>query len=342
MEKNQINYNISIMRIMATLGVIYMHTNTTLLFNPQLFTISLSQGLFLRMGHELFLWTVPFFFMITGFLLLGASKPLNYSTAIKKYVFRIFFALLLFSVPFAVLKLYGETHTVSCVGVIRAFVGNDSLSHLWYLYALIGLYLIAPILKIAVQRMENNSILAFLALSFVFCFLFPMISNISGYNIAFRMPLSYSVFYFIAGFYCRRLFECGRVNNKICGVVVAVSAAVIVLLVYFGAYRCVSDDYACPLIAVMSVSLFLFFLNLNMTVNEKWGRRLWVVDRLCFTVYLIHPVFIQLAYRKLNCVPIGSCHWIGATIIAFVVFSVLSYFFAVVLTKIPLLKRVLA
>ena len=61
MEKNQINYNISIMRIMATLGVIYMHTNTTLLFNPQLFTISLSQGLFLRMGHELFLWTVPFF-----------------------------------------------------------------------------------------------------------------------------------------------------------------------------------------------------------------------------------------------------------------------------------------
>ena len=93
MEKNQINYNISIMRIMATLGVIYMHTNTTLLFNPQLFTISLSQGLFLRMGHELFLWTVPFFFYDNGVSSLGRIKALELFYCDKEIRIPYFFCL---------------------------------------------------------------------------------------------------------------------------------------------------------------------------------------------------------------------------------------------------------
>lgn len=202
MEKN-VNWNITYLRIMATLGVVYLHTNAAISSHPELFSMSSFQSLFCLFGKEFTLWAVPVFFMITGYLLLGSDKELSYTIVLKKYVLRIFLALTVFSLPFAAMKIYGETYSLSFVSVFKAYIGNGSMEHLWYLYPLIGLYLVSPILKPSLKKLDDRTILFFGIVVFFFVFLLPMISNILNVKIAFEVPVKYYLFYFVAGYCCK-------------------------------------------------------------------------------------------------------------------------------------------
>lgn len=338
----KINWNISFLRMLATLGVIYMHTNTTILFNPQLFSLTNNQALFLRFGHEFFLWTVPVFFMITGYLLLGSERELNYSIVLRKYILRIFIALTVFSLPFAVLKIYGETHSISVGAIFKAYVGNESLGHLWYLYALIGLYLVAPVLKAALKKLDDRTIACFLVLMVVFEFFIPMVSNVYNIKVAFGIPLKYPVFYFVAGYYCRLLAGKEKINMVLAKGTVVLGFLLIAALIIWGHFTFMSDNYASPLMAILSTALFLIGIRQKaVQMKEKWKGLFWKIDRLCFAVYLIHPIFIQTAYRVLKRTPVDFELYPIFTVMFFICFTILSFAFAFVIVNLPGLKKVL-
>ena len=340
--EQKINWNISFLRMLATLGVIYMHTNTTILFNPQLFPITSNQAIFFRFGHEFFLWTVPFFFMITGYLLLGSDRELNYSIVLRKYALRIFLALTVFSLPFAVLKIYGETHSISVGAIFKAYIENESLAHLWYLYALIGLYLVAPVLKAAVKRLDDRTIACFLMLMVAFEFFIPMVSNVFDIKVAFGIPLKYPVFYFVAGYYCRLLAGKEKINMALAKGTVVLGFLLIAALIIGGRFTFVSDNYASPLVAVISVALFLIGIRQKkFQIKDKWQSFFWKADRLCFAVYLIHPIFIQTTYRVLKKTPVDYGAYPLFTVMFFICFAILSFALAFVIVKLPGLKKIL-
>ena len=341
MEK-KVNWNISLLRILATLGVVYMHTNTTILFNPQLFVMSDNQAFFFRCGHEFFLWTVPVFFMITGYLLLDSEKDLDYPIVLKKYVLRVFLALTLFSLPFAVLKIYGESHCVSVVEIFKAYIGNESLSHLWYLYALIGLYLISPVLKKGLKNLSESSVAVFLVFLLLFDFVLPMLSKLTGVKIAFEMPVAYPVFYFVAGYYCKKIVDKESLKQNKLAIALLAGFAFVVFLIGSNHYAAISDNYWSPLIALLSVALFLFVIkNKEFHLNDKWKPFFWKIDRLCFAVYLIHPIFIQSFYRRLNWIPLSFEWWPLFTVLFFLCFALLSFLAASIIVKIPGLRKIL-
>lgn len=339
MEK-KVNWNITYLRILATLGVVFFHTNAAISAHPEWFSVSNCQSLFCLFGKECMLWAVPVFFMITGYLLLGSEKELSYTIVLKKYVLRIFLALTIFSLPFAVLKIYGETHSLSVVSVIKAYIGNESMEHLWYLYPLIGLYLVSPVLKPSLKKISDSTIVFFLSVVFFFVLLLPMISNVLNVKIAFDVPLKYHLFYFVAGYCCRILIEKGKVNVKIAAIVMIASLIPIALFVFSNQSKFL--EYSNPFVALMSVSIFLLVMSLPYTVkNSRLQSVLWKVDRLCFTVYLIHPVFVQIAYRKMRINPIDCEVWPLAIVGCFLCFSLLSFLASWFIVKIPVLKKVL-
>ena len=57
--------DISILRIIATLGVIFLHTNNTLTANKDLFSLSMQEFKFYTALWSLMQWAVPVFMMIT-------------------------------------------------------------------------------------------------------------------------------------------------------------------------------------------------------------------------------------------------------------------------------------
>lgn len=77
MKDIKIDINVSVLRIIATLSVIWLHTCSTLSDNSTLFLLSGNELLFYKIGSQLMCFAVPIFFMITGRLLLNRSKKIS-------------------------------------------------------------------------------------------------------------------------------------------------------------------------------------------------------------------------------------------------------------------------
>ena len=85
--------HISLLRILATLGVIFLHTNSGILNRPDLYTIQEHHRTFLTLGKQFMNWVVPVFFIITGSLLLRGDKEISLRICITKYARRVALAL---------------------------------------------------------------------------------------------------------------------------------------------------------------------------------------------------------------------------------------------------------
>ncbi len=120
-------------------------------------------------------------------------------------------------------------------------------------------------------------------------------------------------------------------------VVACVTMPMIILLSYFNpvlASQCM--EYNSPIVALLAISMFGLFQNM---INMKERKNLWKIDRLCFGVYLIHPLFIQGFYRVLGFTPMKfNIYKIGTVLICGIV-VVLSFGFSWGANKVPIMKK---
>lgn len=150
--------DISILRIMATLAVIFLHTNNTILNNTQNYQLSSENKFLMSVNISIMNWAVPMFLIITGALLL--NKEIQMNLMVSKYIKRIVIALFLFGIPYAIMELYMDTRQLSADMIIKSIVKvveGNSWGHLWYLYALIGIYIILPFIKIVLNNTDKNT-----------------------------------------------------------------------------------------------------------------------------------------------------------------------------------------
>ena len=195
----KIDLRISCLRISATLAVIWLHTCSTIMEN---FEVTSNQAVFLNSCHDLVNWAVPVFFMITGALFLQPEKKLTIYQAATQYCRRILLALLIFGIPFSLMKLVAAQKAICFSQIPNALLSiaqGNSFSHLWYLYELIGLYLILPILKSYLSDTSDKELGLLLLVLFVFDSVIPTIVALTGMHISLTIPLTYPVFYLTLG-----------------------------------------------------------------------------------------------------------------------------------------------
>ena len=142
--RNGIDYKISLLRIIATLSAVMLHVCSTLTDGVAVSWSSTFQFDVFALTQILLHWTIPVFFMITGFLLLGPEKSIGYDKVFRKYCSRIVGVLVIFGIPMAFIKIYsegqGEISAMDSFGkALLAVLSNQGFAHFWYLYVLIGL-----------------------------------------------------------------------------------------------------------------------------------------------------------------------------------------------------------
>lgn len=281
--------------------------------------------------------------MLTGALLLDPEKNIAAKDYIKKYVLRILLAIVIFGIPFSILKMIMETKKISISFIplsVKAIIENDSLSHMWYLYTLIGLYIVLPILRSFVKYASDKEVLLVLISFFIIDFVFPLINGLVNCKIAFDLPLKYPVFYVLMGWELKRNSKSisDKINEKRCIVFVFGIIGVIWILNFTLPSMDYLVGYNSPLIVILSMAIFFFFKIRFCNAGIKKEVSIWKVDRLCFGVYLIHPVFIQFTYRFLKVTPIYRNFFPLFTIACFGAFTVLSFIASWMISRIPLLR----
>lgn len=105
---------------------------------------------------------VPLFFMMSGFLLLRDPRTLDIAGFYKRRFARLAAPFFFWDVFYFLTNCLLAHQTPSPLLFLRELFNQGSKYHLWYLYQLAGLYLLAPFLKRIVDACSKKQLLVFL------------------------------------------------------------------------------------------------------------------------------------------------------------------------------------
>ena len=138
--RRRLDYDV--LRVCSMVAVVYLHTAAGALRTPQ----NLPVWHFSNALTALFTTAVPLFFMLSGALLLKDEKTADLSTLFRRRLPKIILPLLAWSA--VVLVLTGlRTGWGTAWDKAFVFLQSPVLVPYWFLYALVPMYLVAPLLK---------------------------------------------------------------------------------------------------------------------------------------------------------------------------------------------------
>jgi surface polysaccharide O-acyltransferase-like enzyme len=149
---------------------------------------------------------VPLFVMLAGALLLQPSKATEaLNVFFKKRMRRIALPFLFWGITYFAWRFFVNQEAFSLNSVITGVLTGPYI-HFWFLYMLVGLYLITPILRIVVAHAECKTIKYFFLVWFLGTSIIPLITLTGTYR------LNNSVFivtgwigYFLLGGYIQKI-----------------------------------------------------------------------------------------------------------------------------------------
>lgn len=315
MERKRIDY-IDWLRIISALAVIGIHITMTQPNNYTVQEIGKDNYIILTGVYTLIQWAVPVFLMISGNLLLHSNK-ITFAK-VKRMTLRMGTVLLLFGSAFALLEQIFERKTLEIEMIpnsVLLVLQQKSWSHLWYLYVLIGIYLVLIPLKKFVDNSSNKEICIFIAILIAGNFIIPTFNVAFSTKIENYMLFTQYVTYVLLGYTIGglRVEENDREKNVIDtmtnrGVWIGLwlLASIIKIIVqYANVVRCgegaalILGDRIFTMIQALSV--FCLFKKYMDAVHV--GKLAKSISRCSFGIYLIHPFFINLLYKMMNITP---------------------------------------
>ena len=198
MKKERILY-LDLLKIISSFCVIMIHVTAENWYQPNIdfyWIVNNSYNALIR-------WAVPVFVMVSGALIL--PKEIPFKPLYTKYILRILLLLFIWGEYY---WLYSsKTWSVqNFVGSFCKLLNGQAYSHLWYLYMLIGLYLITPIVQTFIKNAERRMIEYLLIFLFI-CqvllpYVFQLVPQLSGfYQSLFIGSFSKYLIYYAAGYY---------------------------------------------------------------------------------------------------------------------------------------------
>ena len=227
-------------------------------------------------------WSVPIFLLISGSLLLKSNE--SFSVFCRKRFSRIIIPLIFWSIFYLCIRLF-VFRNIQFENVPSLLLQGTPYVHLWYLYMLLGLYLVFPIIRGFVKSLSRRSgifVVIFLSLlSVVNLFL----NELPDFFLIKFIPF---LCYFVGGYFLKdiTLKSKGVYYIVFLGLLVFLSAGG--LMHFYGSKSfAMSYDYLNPLIILLS---FLIF-TLPKHKNAFRLHDLSISDS-SFGIYLIHPFFL--------------------------------------------------
>ena len=253
-------------------------------------------------------WGVPIFMMITGSLLLEETKELPLKKLFTGYILRVVKALIFFCLVFALLEVIfisgGEKSAgrVFLEGVSAIFTGQG-WAHLWYLYALIGIYLLLPFYKMVAAHASKTQMQYLLGVYIAFLSILPFVT---GWDIRIGFYIHVSSIYPFWLFFGYYMKKWGFRKRTGCYLACFLVSAVLLVLVTFVRWR-----YGiAPLDRLFNFSSILVIAQTygiagvihawNVKKEGLADKILLKLDSASFGIYLIHMIPIWTAYTVLG------------------------------------------
>lgn len=339
LDKYEINYGV--LRILAVFLAIISTLSWDIINlpaqNAETF-MNLKQILiFAFLGHS----GIPLLVMLSGAFFTDPEKNISANSIFKKYIPKLIGFFLIWSFFYALIeqKFFSG---VKAVGPIEAWslldgerlLKNTLLGpqHLWYIYALLALYLITPFLQIIIKNVKKAQLnyLTFLCVSL------PLIVEVNNgifHNETVNLIIAKSGILFPSGFlgyyllgYMLRKLE----NKKIFGIIFTFAA---VAILYYSALRTMEMNpiggrapvnlsllgYFSPAIYMISIALFVVTGVFKRSSSSGYKNEvLKEFARYAGGVYMAHPFVIKMCEMAKIILPVPK--WQGLLVNTAIVF----------------------
>lgn len=344
---------IDILKTIAILGVLVIHATSTAFVSYEPISAEYIFTVFISCIARI---SVPTFVMCSGAVFLAKNKTVTIRQIYTKYIPRIICALLLFSVFYEVVLIF---EFYSYTGVFDLSVIQNSIHklltfntyfHLYYLYIVVILYALVPVIKTYLQASTQKT--DFYLLSFLFFTAnllptlrmhYPFDRYFGGMTLQYSMNLVYGMLsYFFLGYYLStyELSRCKRIVIVVLGVLGA-----IVTFSGTGIYRIYTDKLTENYINAMSVNvyfmaaaIFVVMKKLSVKLKSDKAKSFYAcISNASFTIYLIHQ-FYNIVFARLGLTLTTATPFVTFPVIVILdfIFSFITY---LLFKRIPIIKK---
>ena len=288
---------LDILRALATVSVITLHVGGGTSVRQDVIT----RGIFTAIN----VWCVPVFLMITGALFLCVKEELDLNKHLKR-TFHLLALALLWNYIYTVLSLIIINRSINGGAVLldsAKMVINADFTygyHLWYLYAVIGIYLMLPILRKWFTRSTQNEHTIYLLIFCLFSLALPSFVRIAKeLKIAEIGEIWDNNFHYFSGLIVYVLLGAylykykATINEKI---VITIGAIIIALYMILGF---INIETLNRIIRYDSCSSAVLAVVVFEGIRE-WSRTHTISKFLCLiadhslSIYFVHVIVIQV------------------------------------------------
>lgn len=337
MSQNRIEW-IDLVRALAILTVLYIHAtdgiyiiSSDAIMNYTLFSrVFQFASLFIgRIG-------VPFFLMITGYLLLDRVYD---DAKVRRFWEKNCKGLVIVTIIWSLIYAVSiQFVAFSSIQVNTVEAGNLFFSHMWYMPMIIGMYLSLPFVSSALSHFEPKTIYQATIVFSLLAFLLPFISllfdmqGIQNVNIQFCLGFSGGIYgiYIILGWLVKKGLFKKYSKNKF-RLLAIVSFLICVLFQYYAYVIGYSFFlwYEFPFVLTGSFALFELCSRRE---KVRGFRGIEFLSKYSFAVFLIHNLFRIPLLPMVLYLPFTEPN---KAIILWILLIICSYIAAVIIYRIP-------
>lgn len=331
------------LRCLAISFVVILHSFTPILINTKFYQCStwyfcMILNPFARTG-------VPLFFMISGYLLLSRSDTEHIGDFYKHNIPKLVIPLTSWSLLYYAAEVISGQHPIEVNQLLSRFLNQGVSYHMWFIYTLVGIYLLCPFLRRIVDHCTVHQLVILLGIILFPSTLRPVLNWIFPVYIYLFDPLIEGyVGYFLLGYLLGKtdhrkplrilIYLGGLLGYEICLIGNLVQASrQEVSLPMNGGYML--NHY------LLAASLFVFFRTC-FKLHENRLKRLSVpltkASKLVFGVYWVHVLILNILTSLLR--------WNGSLFLLLVLQTgctlLLSFLLSAMISAIPILRRIVA
>lgn len=296
---------IDIIRIFAFVFIVFLHT-----LNRQ-FGVDVWMG-----GYAIISIGVNLFIMISGYLLLDKTEKAI--VFFKKRILNILPIFLVFNI------IYIYFGKIPIIPVLKGKI--ISASHFWYIYMILGLYLLTPWLQKVLKYAEKETLFV-VFLWFLCNILNPYLRYFNLAEIPFsNFPLTGFIGYYILGYFVKKY------DNKVkrtSFILIIVIYALGFLISFFSTKyvlavtgKRVSDFFDKNSLGtfIMTISFFVFWCKFNFS---KRDRIIKIVAESTYFAFLVHLIVLHFVIKISDEMIFKSVMTIGISIILGILYNLL-------------------
>ena len=337
-----------LLRVIAIYMVMQIHTGEFEYISPAGTVLHTAGAWAVGWTNSLLRVCVPLFVMISGFFLFPVGDERAF---FRKRFTRVLIPFVIWCVVYAFYDfargLTSLHTTLLNIAKIPVNYGTE-VGHLWFVYMLMAIYLIAPVLSpwiVSASRRSMDLFLALWGITLLLPFIHLYFPEVWGECYWNATPTLYYfsgfIGYVVAAVYIKRFLMAPSLRVDLVAILMVIAGYAVTAAGFLYRLRFVNEVKSLELtwnftslnVAVMTAGLFLLFRNLHGERSNSVAWR-WIADlsRMSYGMYLAHIIVLGVVHAHLS--PLLANAFLRIPIIAITTF-VVTYLAVKLLSLLP-------